>query len=196
VAAETVLAALEAAAATLARLGARHALMGGAALAAWARIRATADVDILLHVDAAPGGEAEAVAPLVEALRAAGFAHMERADRRRLEGRFLLQFWYRLRSLGLSVRLDLWIGATQEEKAIIDRSVPRRVDGFTLPVVSCEDLILLKLAAGRAVDLADARELVQMHRDRLDASLLRGQAARLGIARLLEEVWDPGPPPP
>ncbi|MFI5401717.1 MAG: hypothetical protein ACHQ1G_02195 [Planctomycetota bacterium] len=70
-----------------------------------------------------------------------------------------------------------------------ERSRSRRPsDGFRARVASCEDLILLKLVAGRAIDLADAKELFQVNRDSLDLAYLRGQAAGMGITEALAEL--------
>lgn len=122
---ETVLSALEVAARCLGGLGVRYALIGGAALPAWGRIRATEDADILIGTDA----------------------------------------------------------------EMIDRAVVRRIDDLSLPVASCEDLIILKLAAGRVIDRTDAAELVRTNRANLDQAYLRRKAHAMGVGSELEEVF-------
>lgn len=65
------------------------------------------------------------------------------------------------------------------------RGVARRIDGFTVPVASCEDLVPRKLAAGRAVDLADAEALLAINAPSLDREYLERQAARMGLRERL-----------
>jgi predicted nucleotidyltransferase len=176
---ETVLPALEAAVRSLEEVGVRYALVGGTAMPAWGRIRATADADILLHVHVEKAGA------IVEALRRHGFAHMERADRVRVDDKWILHFWFPVRPQGLSVRVDLLVADVPEHSQIIERAVTRTIDGFKASVASCEDLILLTLAAGRPIDVADAAELLGINRDSVDLAYLRGQAARMGLAEAL-----------
>lgn len=129
-----------------------HAVIGGCARNAYAPERATRDVDLSVAAD--EGGYAR----LVEALARRGFA------------------------IGITVRddpsdpipdvtlfrdaqggrIDLLFAKTPFERA----ALARRVDGVALgparlPVVTPEDLIVFKLAAGRAQDLADAEEVAR-----------------------------------
>jgi hypothetical protein len=76
-------------------------------------------------------------------------------------------------------------------REIVDRAVVRSVDGFSVRVASCEDLILLKLAAGRPIDLADARELVEINREKLDMKYLESRAQTLGLAAELAATIRP-----
>jgi len=185
---ESLLAALETATNALQASGVRHAIIGGAALPAWGRIRATEDADVLISL----GQGARAGEPLrkvVESLRGAGFAHMERADRRRIEDKTVLHFWFPLRPQGISVRIDLIACDGVEYEEVLDRAVRRKIDGFTVPVASCEDLVLLKLAAGRPIDLTDARELLAIQGKGLDRDYLRTRAARRGLQHALDDAW-------
>jgi predicted nucleotidyltransferase len=179
---ETVLPALRAAVRALDGLGVQYALVGGLAMPSWGRIRATADADILLHADAV------GTVAVAEALRQHGFAHMDRADRVQIDDKWILHFWFPVRLQTVSVRVDLLVGDAAEHARIVERAVIRIIDGFRARVASCEDLILLKLVAGRAIDLADARELFQVNRDSLDLVYLRGQAAGMGITEALAEL--------
>lgn len=81
---EGLLSALEAALRALDRVGLGCALVGGAALPAWGRIRATQDVDLLVGLSWSSEPGQRTIASLVSRLREEGFAHLERADRRRL----------------------------------------------------------------------------------------------------------------
>ena len=186
---DSLLAALEAAANALAAAGIRHALVGGAALPAWGRIRATGDADVLISAGLGSPEITARLQEIVAALRGGGFAHLDRADRRRIEDKTVLHFWFPLRPQGISVRLDLIAGEGPEYDELLDRAVRRKINGFDIPVASCEDLILLKLAAGRAIDLADVQELLKINGPNLDRIYLRSRAASRRLEKKLEEAW-------
>ena len=188
---EPLLSVLETASRALAGAGIRFALIGGAALAAWGRTRSTGDVDFLIGVGPEGQSAVDQLNQVMNALRSAGFAHLERADRRRIGDQMVLHFWFPLREQGLSIRLDIIQGSGPDYTEVLDRVVVRKVDGFFLPVASCEDLILLKLAAGRPVDLADARDLLAVNRDALDQGYLQARAARRGLLKELGEASAP-----
>lgn len=186
---EAVFVALEAATLSLAEAGIPHALVGGVALPAWGRIRATADVDILISAGRMQDQQhGQGSTLLVETLRSAGFAHLERADRKKVDSCWILHFWYPLREKGISVRVDLILGEDAETDEILNRAVLRRVDGIELPVASCEDLVLLMLAAGRAIDLADAAALLAVNRDEIDWEYLHARADRRGLSGALDDA--------
>ncbi|MBN1444442.1 MAG: hypothetical protein JXA90_17145 [Planctomycetes bacterium] len=174
---DTVLASLATAVRCLDELGVPYAIIGGAAMPAWGRIRATEDAGVLIFLDAADSRERRAA--IVDALRRAGFAHMERADRRRVEDKEILFFWFPVRPQGFSIRLDLLLVEDARYKGVFDRAVTRRIDGLESRVASCEDLVALKLAAGRPVDIADARELLEINRGTIDRAALAASASSL-----------------
>lgn len=185
---EAVLRVLEAAVRALDAARVPHAVIGGAALPAWGRIRATADADVLVVPQRTGPSGGEVLTRIVGALREAGFAHMDRADRRRIGDREVLHFWFPIPEYSLSVRLDLLVSESAEERGIIERAVLRKVDGIEVRVACCEDLIFLKLASGRPVDLADARDLFSLNRAQLDLDGMRTMAADRGLARELAEL--------
>jgi len=164
--------------------GRRYALIGGAALPAWGRVRATADADLLV------GSAADTLDVAVSALREGGFAHMSRADRREIDDKVVLHFWFPLRDVGVSVRVDVIAGVGDETsyEDVLARAVVRQLDGLRLRVATCEDLILLKLSAGRAIDLADARELFAINQDDLDLGYLEAHARRQGLAKAVADL--------
>ncbi len=119
---EGLLPAIEAAASTLLGLGIRHALIGGAAMAAWGRVRSTADADFLICLEVDTGEGQTALSAIVDSLREAGFAHLEKADRRRIEDTTFLHFWYPIRPLSYSIRLDILVGKEAEYGEVLDRT--------------------------------------------------------------------------
>ncbi len=187
-ASEGLLAALEAALKAIEKLGARYALVGGAAMPAWGRVRATHDADVLLGLTWSTDSGKRAVESLIGAFRGGGFAHLEKADRRRLGEKLVLRFWFPLRPQGLSVGVDAILLPGPEGEEVISRARPRKIDGFEAWVASCEDLILLKLAAGRPVDVTDAQDLIAINREGLDWGYLEARAERWGLRKEIEQV--------
>ncbi len=163
-----------------------HALVGGAALPAWGRIRATEDIDFLISLQAS---EQEKLDALTASLREAGFAHLKREDRKRLGNLWIYYFWYPVRPQGYALRLDLLMADSPEYREILERAVSREIDNYPVSVASCEDLILLKLAAGQPVDLADARELIDINRTSLDRIYLQNQSAKMRLQEALHRIW-------
>lgn len=187
---DAILGAIGAAHAALEQAGVRHVLIGGAAMPAWGRSRATADADFLLNLEFGTEQGQQQTAAIVEAFRKAGFAHMVNADRRRIDDKWILHFWFPVRDRGFSIRVDLILVSGPEGKQVLERAVLRQIDGVQVSVASCEDLILLKLAAGRPIDVADAVELLAIHAGRLDMEYLRRQARQNEVGDALKQACD------
>ncbi len=56
-------------------------------------------------------------------------------------------------------------------------------------VLTCEDLILHKLLAGRLIDRADGAALLRANGPHLDLAYLKQWVARLGLEILFDEIW-------
>lgn len=191
-ASEYLLGAVRAAVGALGAIGLDYALFGGVAVNAWGRIRATRDADILLSAAHADHDR------LCAAFRDAGFSHQDRVDRVRLTDAGILRFWIPAGETGLSVKLDVVIGATDYHQQVVARRVLRRAFGEQFAFATLEDCILLKLLAGRPIDRADAVELLAIHAGQVDRGYLKKCAQQLGVAQALDECLAEaaGPPNP
>lgn len=154
-------------------LGEGSALAGGLAVAAWGEIRATRDVDF---VTALPLHDVE------RRLRENGIAYVARRGDV-LTGDLL---WVVEGDLG-GVRFQVF--APRGGRPFTTVSVtPAGADTESVPVVSLEDLLRLKLEAGGPKDLWDVARLLRHYPEQL--SRTRARAASLGIddelARWLE----------
>lgn len=101
------------------------------------------------------------------------------------------EFTYAAADTFVAIRVDvLFSGAEYYEQALA-RRVPHVLpgSGSHIEVLSCEDLILHKLLAGRAIDWADAVALLQENRDTLDVQYLQDSAAQLGVSSELSLAW-------
>jgi hypothetical protein len=75
--------------------------------------------------------------------------------------------------------VDLVVGRSPWQAAVIARARPMQLDDVSLPVVSAADLVLLKLYAGGALDAWDIEQLLAAgDRDRL-VSVVDGAVAAL-----------------
>ncbi len=180
---ETVLSALRTTLAALRNVGRSPVLVGGLGIQAWGRIRQTKDVDLLvlskpedreriLAAAEAEGLTRDPVRPIVE-----------------VSGTTFLRLAYTDPQFGMTVRVDL-LEATGFLAEVAARSRPARIFGEEVRLARCEDLILMKLLAGRPVDRADAQDLWQINRASLDVPYLEKTAARLKMAddlKALEE---------
>lgn len=88
-----------------------------------------------------------------------------------------------------SIDVDLFLAESEFQRSLLDRRVLSEVDGVTVSLVSAEDLIWLKLLAGRPPDLGDISDVI-FTQGQLDDSYLRHWAGELGVMDSLLRVFD------
>jgi hypothetical protein len=137
-------------------------LIGGMVVSRWGDPRATQDVDATVLADF---GEERA---LVERLMVQ-FASRDPDPFRRAElGRLVLL------TASNGVKIDLSLAVFPFEREVIGRATPWRVSSKgEIVTCSAEDLLVYKLVAGRAQDLADVESVVRRQAHRLDVELVR-----------------------
>ena len=132
-------------------LGAPYALIGAHAMAARGYPRFTADIDLLTSdarvLDRRTWEELERTGALVE--------------RRRGDPDDPLGGVVRIQRAGLP-DVDVVLGKWKWEATVISRAEPMTLGGMAVRVPRLADLILLKLAAGGALDLHDAAVLLTL----------------------------------
>jgi predicted nucleotidyltransferase len=77
--------------------------------------------------------------------------------------------------------------------------LPDSALGFLIDVVSCEDLIVLKLLAWRILDRVDVAELLKANRSALDFAYLGAWIRDRKLEQRFAEAWNdafPGEPSP
>lgn len=161
------------------RLGFRWYVMGAQAALFHGAQRSTNDVDITV-LDALDRRR-----ELVGALRSAGCELRVDDDDFHARTRVIPA------QLSDGLGLDVVLGADPLEEQFAARAARVEVDGVSLNIASAEDVIVMKLLAGRPRDLGDVSEMVRAARA-LDLKYLRGLLALLeeGLARndLLEPL--------
>lgn len=155
------------------------AVIGGVAAGILGRPRVTGDVDALLLLDISDAGS----------FLAAG-------SRFGFSPRFpdALAFAARRRVLlavhdatGLTV--DLSLGATPFEKESISRATLRTVAGVSFPVITAEDLIVMKALARRTRDVADIEAVLDAHPE-LDLERVRYWVGEFATVLEAPEILD------
>jgi hypothetical protein len=159
------------------RLHLTAALMGGLAVAVWQHPRATRDVDLLVHL-----GPAD-LDSVLEALGQAGFRPKREPPVLTLGRLRILQMLHTPPGTFVDFQVDLLLADCEYQREALARRVAMSLPGFDVPlqVLSCEDLILHKLIAGRILDRADVVALLRANHDTLDLAYIRSWAERLQV---------------
>ncbi|MBI5482389.1 MAG: hypothetical protein HY906_26275 [Deltaproteobacteria bacterium] len=158
----------------LKKLRVRWYVFGAQAVVAAGVPRATADIDVTV--------DAPAVGPLVAALRRAGFVPADVGDL----DTFLAQTRViPLRHARSGFGLDVVLAGPGLEQEMLDRVTWRRVGAVRVPFVDTNDLVVLKVLAGRPKDLEDVAALVRSGSDELDLGVVRDRLA--AVEALLDD---------
>lgn len=165
------------------RLDLRYVIMGGLAVRVHGIPRPTHDVDFTVAIDRSE------LAVLFDAVTDLGYSvppPYERGWVDEVGGMPLIKFrTYLDAEHGIDV--DIFLAESAFQQSVLSRRQTIQIDGVTAWLVSPEDLILLKLLAGRARDKADIGDILFMQGE-LDRTYLRRWAKQLGIATELEET--------
>jgi hypothetical protein len=171
--------------ATLESLNVPMAVMGGVALSAWKYPRATQDVDLLIGLE---GKDPDFI---VQKLAAAKFRAKRQPPVLTLGQLRIVQVLYEPPGTFLDLQIDLLLADCEyQRQALSRRTVVNLPDlDIAVAVLSCEDLVLHKVLAGRIVDRADAAKLLRANRTSLDFDYLRQWSGKLNLSKELKEIW-------
>jgi Nucleotidyltransferase of unknown function (DUF6036) len=143
-----------------------YMVVGALAVAIWGRSRATADLDFQLHV--------ENMESFLKTLPSAWVF-----DKKWDLYNPLLREWHK-RMLVSGIIVDLMLPRDDFEKKIFSRRIRKKMWNKFVYVVSPEDLLLMKLKAGRPRDFDDAVSIVELQKS-LDRSYIRSWVRKLGL---------------
>jgi len=87
-------------------------------------------------------------------------------------------------------QFDVLLAGSDFHRQAVARAVDRRLPGGMLPVrvVRPDDLIVIKLLAGRIIDLADAAMVLRENRDAIDVQRLERSVEEFGLAADYERI--------
>ena len=71
------------------------------------------------------------------------------------------------------IRVDFIFSFTPFEKQAIKRTKRVLMDGYSVKFASCEDVIIHKMFAGRAIDLEDVRNIVIKNRNKINLKYIK-----------------------
>jgi hypothetical protein len=155
------------------RLGLRWYVFGAQAAALHGAARLTIDVDVTVALGTTP------VEKLVDTLQTLGVAP------RGIDAEFV-------RDTGVlpvvhtasGIPIDIVLAGPGLEEQFMDRAIQRRIRGVAIPVASAEDIVAMKVLAGRAKDRDDVLAVL-----RAAAGAFRFELVRQTLA-LLEQALD------
>ncbi len=154
-----------------------YMIVGALAVAVWGRPRATADIDVTLQADA------ERLEALAGRAERAGFV----VDHEWLGWQPLLRDRQR-RLTAPGAIVDLMRPRDAHEEAALGRRRAVAFDGRRLPFAAPDDLVLMKLKAGRPRDFEDVVSVLAAQGGVLDTAYLWDWAGRLGVGAELDYV--------
>lgn len=154
-----------------------YCLIGALALSAWGQPRATKDIDLLILLNEENQGK------LLNGLASRGFLKDEAWSEHNpmLRGTMV-------RLYSGDVPIDLLAPRDAQEEEALTRRRMIEVEGLSLWTVSPEDLVLMKLKAGRPYDFGDVTTVIVRQGDALDQEYLFRWAKRLGVCEELAYV--------
>lgn len=187
---KVVLAALKHVWATLEPTNCPRALIGGLSLSFWKHVRSTQDVDLL--IDAGPSG----VESLLEVLQKTGVRAKRQPSVVDLGSIRVVQLLFEPKDAFVDIQIDLLLAESAFHREALARRVPARLSGveFDLFTLSCEDLLILKMNAGRIIDRADAAALLRLNRASLDLPYLLKWVAQHNLRKEWAEIWSEAAP--
>jgi hypothetical protein len=153
--------------------GWRYCFIGGLAVQQWGEPRLTRDLDVSLLVGF--GSEAGYVDSLLG----------EYAPRIQSARDFALARRVLLLQSGGGIGIDISLAAIPYEELVIGRAAPvEMLPGSTVRLCSPEDLIIMKMFAGRPTDLRDVRSVIVRQQARgLDWPYIESNLAELAEAK-------------
>ncbi len=138
-------------------------LFGAQAAATYGSTRVTTDVDVTVDLGAV------APADLLDRLASAGFTSRVSDPLELLE----LSFVVPLRHQVTGMDLDLVVAGSGLERGALERSRRIRFGTIDVPVIAPEDLIVMKVLAGRPRDLEDCSALIRSLGETLNGDQVR-----------------------
>ncbi len=137
-------------------------LFGAQAAISWGVPRSTGDADITVRLPR------ENVAAFCEAMGEAGFRLRVR-DAAFIERTRVLPFVHS----ATEFPLDVVLAGPGPEETFIERAIIQDFEGVAVPVASPEDVIIMKVLAGRPKDIEDLRAIIFERHATLDAAYIR-----------------------
>ena len=164
------------------RMGTPYAVMGGIAVRVYGIPRPTYDVDFTAAIPR------ERLAEFYGEIRSLGYTLPQQYESGWVDevaGMPLVKVRLYLEHRGVDV--DVFLAESEFQKQLIARRQRHQLDGQPVYFVSPEDLVLLKLLAGRPRDISDVGDVI-FTEGQLDEPYMLHWAEQLGIKEALETI--------
>jgi len=167
-----ILKALKSVASCLSEAGIPYMVIGGHAVLQYGLPRFTQDIDVTI---ALTPREADKVLNSIEG----SFRVLPRDIEKFIRDTWVLPVEHH----ETGVRVDLIFSITAFEREAIEKAREITVENMTIRYISPEDLIVQKIIAGRAVDLEDAKGILDMQGERIDRKRIEKSISALSRER-------------
>ena len=144
-------------------------IFGAQAVVIWGQPRQTADVDVTIRL------RPEDALPFWREMEAAGFKLRVSEPEDFIARTRVMPFIH----LETGMPLDVVLAGPGLENIFLQRVVRIREAGLELPVASAEDIVIMKVLAGRPKDIGDVRSILQQRIETLDFAYIREMLAML-----------------
>jgi hypothetical protein len=167
-AAELLIKALQSIWQSLSAMDVPAAVMGGLAMSFWKYTRSTRDVDLLIGMDVQKSDK------MLSQLRSIGIRPKQTPPIISLGRLNIIQLLYEPPEAYMEVQIDLLLAESEYHRTALKRRIPTRLSDLPMDIaiLTCEDLILHKLLAGRLIDKADVAALLKLNLASLDLNYL------------------------
>jgi hypothetical protein len=155
-----------------------YMIIGGQAVLLYGRPRLTRDIDITLGIDTNDFAKWSEVCKRLE-LRILPESPSDFVQRTRV---LPAEEWES------RIRVDFIFSSSEYERQAIDRATSVTMEDYPVRFASCEDIIIHKMVAGRAVDIEDVRHLLPKYRERLDFGYLKRWLSEFSALPEYEQV--------
>ena len=135
-----------------------YMIIGGQALLLYGRPRLTRDIDVTLGVDTDEYDRIESIC------RKLGLRILVEEPERFAKDTMVLP----AEDTQLRIRVDFIFSFTPYETQAIKRTKEVRVKGYAVKFASCEDLVVHKMLAGRAIDEEDVKSILARQKNDID----------------------------
>lgn len=155
-------------------------ISGGIAASVMGRPRATYDVDGVIMA------EEKSIKELLERLGKQGFKYDKKETFKTIKGLPFISLVYSKHN----TYVDLFVARSDFQKELLKRKKMVKLETIEIPLISAEDLILMKLFAGRDRDLEDVREVLIENKKKIDLKYLKKWAEQLGVGVFLRDEME------
>lgn len=168
---------------------------GGLAMSAWKYPRSTRDVDLLIGVDV------QGIDKILPRLQSLGIRPKQTPPVISIGRLNIIQLLYEPPETFMDVQIDLLLAESDYYRTALKRRISTRLPDHSMDIaiLTCEDLILHKLLAGRIIDRVDVAALLKFNLASLDQNYLAHWLKELQLTAEFASIWHeslPGEPFP